>query len=117
MPSWDGFDVLDFDPLTGMKTLIKYDDATEETIIGTVQDVSPVLERAKRMRDDPSQPWRSEEKGELGWWKVGSIPLVIVEKWKRELGVDVFNPHHMPAVKRLLNDPDYAYLKTAPVRI
>jgi len=32
--------------------------------------------------------------------------------WKRDLGVDVFNKDHMPKVKKLLNDPDWAWLRT-----
>lgn len=42
---------------------------------------------------------------------VAEIPLIIVEKWKNELGVDVFNKDHWPKVKRLLNDPDYRDFK------
>ena len=44
--------------------------------------------------------------------KVASIPLIIIEKWKRELGVDVMNKDHMPKVKQLLNDPQYRFLRT-----
>jgi hypothetical protein len=44
--------------------------------------------------------------------KVASIPLIIIEKWKRELGVDVMNKDHMTKVKQLLNDPQYRYLRT-----
>ena len=44
--------------------------------------------------------------------KVASIPLIIIEKWKRELGVDIMNKDHMPKVKQLLNDPQYRYLRT-----
>lgn len=44
--------------------------------------------------------------------KVASIPLIIVEKWKRELGIDIMNKAHMPKVKQLLNDPEYRFLRT-----
>ena len=47
-----------------------------------------------------------------GMRKVASIPLVVIEKWKRELGIDVFNKDHMPKVKQLLNDPSYRWLRT-----
>ena len=49
--------------------------------------------------------------------RVASIPLVIVEKWKNELGVDVFNKDHASAVRRLLNSNEYLYLRTAPGRV
>ena len=34
--------------------------------------------------------------------KVASIPLIIIEKWKRELGVDIMDKNDMPKVKKLL---------------
>lgn len=117
MPSLSGFQLLDYDRATGVKTLARYDDVTEEMTIGSVQDVNPILEQAAASRNDPSQPWRREGGGEMGWWKVASIPLVLVEKWKREDGIDVFNKDHTDAVVKKLNDPDYAYLKTAPITI
>ncbi len=49
--------------------------------------------------------------------RAASIPMAIVEKWKNELGVDVFNPDHLPAVRRLLNSSEYLYLRTAPGRL
>lgn len=50
-------------------------------------------------------------------WKVASIPIVVQYKWLHEHGVDVMNRDHWPAVKRLLNDPEWRYLKTAEVII
>jgi hypothetical protein len=43
--------------------------------------------------------------------------MAIVEKWQNELGVDVFNPDHKEAVRRLLNSSEYLYLRTAPGRL
>ena len=40
-----------------------------------------------------------------------------IRKFLTEKGVDVHNPDHWPAVQRLLNDPDWRYLKTAEVII
>lgn len=49
--------------------------------------------------------------------RVASIPNAIIEKWRNEHGVDVFNPDHKLAVRRLLNSSEYLYLRTAPGRL
>jgi hypothetical protein len=88
------------DPMTGDLTVIRG------------ADVEPILEHNKALHSfndgySPSREWR----------RAASIPLVIVEKWRNEHGIDVFNPDHMPAVKRLLNSSEYLYLRTAPGRL
>lgn len=42
---------------------------------------------------------------------VASIPVGIMYEWLVKHGVDAWNPHHADAVKKLLNDPEYRYLK------
>ena len=41
---------------------------------------------------------------------VARIPLIVIAKWRNELGVDYWNPDHQDKVDidRLLNDPDAA---------
>ena len=43
--------------------------------------------------------------------------MVVALKWKEERGIDVFNRDHWPAVKKLLRDPEWRYLRTSPGRI
>ncbi len=43
---------------------------------------------------------------------MAKIPNIVIEKWKAEFGVDVLNKDHWPKVKKLLNDPEYRWLKT-----
>jgi hypothetical protein len=50
-------------------------------------------------------------------WKVASIPIGVQYKWLIHHGVDVMNRDHWPKVKRLLNDPEWRYLKTAEIII
>ena len=90
----------DVNPMTGDLTVIRG------------ADVEPILEHNKALysMNDGYAPGRE-------WRRAASIPLVIVEKWRNEHGVDVFNPDHMPAVKRLLNSNEYLYLRTAPGRL
>lgn len=93
-----------------VKTKITYDHETDSIVSNRVQDVQPILELNKKeaLGDSMYGPANPAS----GMRKVASIPLVVIEKWKRELGVDVFNKDHMQKVKQLLNDPEYKWLRT-----
>lgn len=43
---------------------------------------------------------------------VASIPVYMVELWKKLYGIDVFNKDHEKAVIRLLNDPELRHFRT-----
>jgi hypothetical protein len=72
-----------------------------------VQDVGAVLDQNKKLQNHNDGYSESRELR-----RVASIPAVVIEQWKNE-GIDIFNPDHAVAVARKLNDPDYAYLRTA----
>ena len=89
-----------------VKYIGHYEESDDRMIIETVQDVTPYLEKNKLElkngiinKDEPKR-------------KVASIPLVLVEKWLREEGLDIFNADHQKRLMRKLHDPDYAYLRT-----
>lgn len=69
--------------------------------------MEPLLDYTRRLRNDGT--------ADLGikrdMWHYAQIPPVVMMKWKNELGVDLFNKDHLPAVLKLLNT-DYKYLKT-----
>ena len=75
----------------------------------TIQDVSPIIERNKIMQNQ-SDGYIS---GAKEWRHAAHIPNTVITKWENELGVQVFNPEHWPAVKRLLNSNEYRHLRTA----
>lgn len=102
--------LLDHDPLTGLTEYHSYDAATDRTIIETVQDVAPVLERNKALQNADDGGWSPTR--ELR--RAASIPDILVLKWRKEEGIDVFDPNHWPAVKRKLNSSEYRWLRTAP---
>ena len=110
--------LIDFDPFTGVKIWHDYDPVTDETTIATEQECAPILEANKAIQgvDDYSKKGIQNE-----WWHVASIPLGLIEKWKKEEGIDVFNSNHDPAmwrrVKRKLMDPEYRYLRTGVGRL
>lgn len=85
---------------------------TGDLVVHREADVEPILEHNKALAasGDGYSPSRELR-------RAASIPMAIVEKWKNELGVDVFNPDHLPAVRRLLNSNEYLYLRTAPGRL
>lgn len=88
------------------------DPMTGDLTVARSADVAPILEHNKALAtmNDGYSPGRE-------WRRAASIPLIVVEKWKNELGVDVFDPNHKAAVRRLLNSSEWQYLRTAPGRL
>jgi hypothetical protein len=88
------------------------DAMTGDLVVHRTSDVEPILEDNKRLfnLNDGYTPSRELR-------RVASVPMVIIEKWKNELGVDAFDPNHKLAVRKLLNSSEYLYLRTAPGRL
>lgn len=95
--------LLGYDPLTGLKTFHDYDEATDTTFLHHTQDVQPILDANKRAANDASGPL-----GEMV--RVASIPAVVQLEWLKR-GVDLYNPDHKQGVAKLLDDPEWRYLK------
>lgn len=73
-----------------------------------VQDVEPILDSNKQLEQLP-------QKGDFR--HIATIPNVILEQWINESGTALLglsNKDFAAFVKRKLDDPDFAYLKTAP---
>ena len=96
--------LLDVDPLTGMETWHDYDATTDETHLTYTQDVEPILDRNKAAANEASGPM-----GDMV--HVASIPASVQMQWLVEKGVDLLNPDHKQAVAKLLDDPEWRYLK------
>lgn len=73
------------------------------------QDPTEILDRNKAMatHNDGYTPSRELR-------RVASIPYALIYKWRTEEGWDPFDPANADRLKKKLNDPDYAYLRTAP---
>jgi hypothetical protein len=97
-----------------IKTKFKYDHNEDKVILQNVQDVEPLLELNKKEALGDSM---YGQQSNSGMRKVASIPLIIIEKWKRELGVDIYNKNDWPKIKQLLNDPEYRFLRTHESKI
>lgn len=101
------WDLIDHDPHTGLRKYMNYDEATDAIQISYAQDraaQNTVLDRNKSAQSDQ---WdrRSD------FWHAAHIPVGVMYEWKVKHGVDAWDPAHKPGVMRLLNDPDYRYLR------
>ncbi len=101
--------ILDYNPMTGVTTTFDYDESSDTTIIGREQDVSKILDMNKALANEDGV---TKEGIKNGWWLYFQMPAIIIEKFLVEYGVDVFNKDHQPAVFKLINRPEYRYLKT-----
>jgi hypothetical protein len=106
--------ILDHDPYTGITTYHSYNHDTKQTLIERTQHIAPILDRNKALAADSS--YRQQGMKE-SWWHAATIPAIVIEKWLKEEGIDVFNEDHMPKVKAKLNSSEYAYLRTSTGRI
>lgn len=101
--------ILDYDPQTAITTTFDYIPETDTTVIAREQDVSTILDINKAIANDDDLTKKGMK---AGWWHYAQIPNIIIEKWITEHGVDLFNKDHQKAVFKLLNQPEYRYLKT-----
>jgi|TARA_R110000824_G_scaffold364851_1_gene553354 phage I-like protein len=96
---------------SAIKRKTTYDHVEDKIVQHSVQDVQPLLELNKKEYNKDYIHGGVETK-ETGMRKVASIPLIIVEKWKRDHGIDMMNKDHWPKIKQLLNSNEYKFLRT-----
>lgn len=95
-----------------MQRTMKYDEATDTMVFKAAEDHRwywKFNHHLATLNDgySPSKEFR----------RAASIPPLIVEKWWNEEGIDVYNDEHWDAIAKKLDDPQYAFLRTAPGRI
>ena len=103
------------DQHAGVTTTFHYDEDGDKSIIETTQDVEPILEANKAMQADGDGYTPSRDLKHIA-----SIPLVIVQKWMEEDGVNFLalgKPEKRAYLRRKLNDPEYLYLRTSPGKL
>ncbi len=103
-------EILEHDPVTGITLYHDYDAVTDTTTLVTRQDCEPILENNKILQNLQDRGYTAGRE----WRRVAEIPLALLEKWRVEEGIDIFNENHWPAIVRKLNDTDYRFLRTAP---
>lgn len=101
-------ELIDYDPITGISLSFDYNEQTGKLALFHDQDVEPILEQNQQMQNDTDY---KSDGIKRGWQHVAHIPDIVIMQWKQE-GIDVFNPDHLPAVKRKLRDPNWRKLRT-----
>lgn len=85
-----------------------YDEMEDRTFIRSVQDVDPYLKNNKEQRDNSNSLERMGD----GLQKIASIPLNIIEQWRKELGSDPLSRENRGWLMKRLHSPEYAKLRT-----
>jgi hypothetical protein len=101
--------LLDFNPLTGERCIFEADAQTNTMRLTHEQDIGDILDGNKRLANNEDLSRKGIKRD---MWHYATVPNAVALKWKQEKGVDVFNPEHRKAMFKLLNDPEYRYLKT-----
>lgn len=105
-----GWRPFDYDPMTGMTTEFSTPDDGETWGFRYTQDTAPVLDANKEQ-----QATGFDRRSNM--WHAARVPASIIMEWREKHGVDLYNPAHKEGVRRLLNDPDYRYLRTNNFRV
>ena len=96
-----------------MTTYHDYIESDGTTVITRDQgDISTLLDMNKAFQNEPDA-WKQGVKN--SWALYGRIPNIIQEKWLLEHGVNVWDKENWEKggrVWKLLNDPEYRWLKT-----
>lgn len=89
----------------GLEQRFGYDAAADCYVLRTTFDNAPTLERNKRLA-------ATEGFGKSkDLWLAASIPVGVQYEWLVRHGVNLWDTNHRGAVKRLLNDSEYRYLR------
>lgn len=102
--------LLDYDPLTGIRQYFGWDAFGNEYIIdeGSTSDTKQVFDQNKRIEG-------------AGMGKdmrlAASVPAEVQQEWLTKYGVNMFDPNHKDAVRKLLNSNEYAHCRVNNFRI
>lgn len=106
--------LLGHDAISGAAEYFDFDDASETATLGRrSRDVEPILDRNKRLANH-TDGWTSPARDMR---LVASIPVDVAYIWLQRYGVRVWDRNHEAAVRRLLNDSEWRYLKCQEVII
>ena len=92
------------------KQIFKWHETTKEMAIEHVEDLQPLIDSNKKLQQEDhhiADDFRLSAR----------IPMTVYYEWKNKYWVDLFNTNHKEGVKKLINSPEYKYLKTTNRRI
>jgi hypothetical protein len=101
----------------GVKEDFHFDEATGEITIARTYmgHADPFAQLEKNKQEQIDNP-KNQTKDKT-FRKVASIPLAVVEMWTAIYGVDPTAKGNEPLLNRLLNDPDWRWLRTDTGRV
>ncbi len=105
-----GHDVTDFGSTIRRKIIP--DITTGGIVVHSTQDTDEVLQWNKALLNaerSSSSLW-----GGSSWVRVASVPLILLEKWWREEGLNYNDADDWAKIVGKLNNSDYSGLRTAP---
>ncbi len=102
-----------YDPLTGLTQYFNYDAATDTGVFETVGDAEPVLEFNRMIAND-QDVWKKGVKNDFALY--AKIPAIAQMKLMTEHGIDIYKKEHGNRLSKVLEDPDYRYLKCTSKR-
>jgi hypothetical protein len=96
----------------GIAEYLHFDDAAGTITIQRCADVEPVIEANKRamLHNDGYTPSREMR-------RVASIPVAVQLQWIQRFGADPLAKGNEAWLRRLLNDPEWRHLRTAPGKV
>ena len=104
----------DVDELTGLRTTIWRDEHEDIIHFEYSQDLQPLVDMNKNLHNTDYQ----KEGIKNSWMHAATIPPSIQMKWMQEYGIkDVYNPYYRDLIVRLVNSPDYKYLRTGSLKL
>jgi hypothetical protein len=100
----------EWNDFTGALETYYWDDVAQKVIIKNTFNVTSVLESNKRIKNTTID----SRFGNKMMHHVAEIPNVFIHKFKTEHNLDVFSkdPAEQLRLRRLLESPEYAFLKT-----
>lgn len=94
----------------GTEEWFHWDDGERKFHIEYKNDVQPQLDRMKEISNTTGGWSKSRE-----WKLLASVPIVVQLEMIKKFGADPFKKGNEKLMKRVLNDPDYRYLRVGGV--
>ncbi len=102
-------ELIAYDDLNGIAQYHDYDPYTDESRFFCVEDATSVLEYNRMLAND-NELTKHGIKNDF--WLYAKIPTIVQIKLLAEKGIDLYKKEHGNALSKVLEDPDYRYLKT-----
>ena len=117
--------LLDYDPWTGQSTYHSYDRVTDTTAIEMHFDANigrAIVDRNKRLQADDRVQAKIKRRDKPTRW-IAQIPVQVQHHFLQEYHLNLYRLHNrrdstdVRRFHRLLNDPEWKYLKTVTGKV